>query len=91
MDYAAAKQALDCEAVFHLGRLVHWLQQAPCMELHSMPSHYSEPLKMDWLYLLASLHDLTRTMVGAERVVMVACGEQLLSTGRVGERESTAP
>ena len=89
IDYAAAKQALDCEALLHLGRLVHWLQQTPCMELHSLPTQHSDLLKMDWFYLLAFLEDLTRNiMVGAaspvkiDRVVMCACQEQLLSTSR---------
>ena len=88
IDYAAAKQALDCEALLHLGRLVHWLQQTPCMELHSLPSEDSDLLKMDWFYLLSFLDDLTRTIVdGAaspDKVVLGACLEQMISTGRVG-------
>ena len=92
-DYAAAKQALDCEALLHLGRLVHWLQQTPCMELHSLPSQHADILEMDWFYLLGFLEDLIRTiMVGAnsekaDNVVMGACQEQLLCTGRLGELE----
>ena len=91
IDYAAAKQALDCEAFLHLGRLVHWLQQTPCMELHSLPSQHADVLELDWLYLLGFLDHLIRiVMVGAasaeevDKVVMGACQEQLLSTGRVG-------
>ena len=93
IDYAAAKQALDCEALLHLGRLVHWLQQTPCMELHSLPSQHADILEMDWFYLLGFLDDLIKTVMGGaacaeevERVVVVACPlEQLLYTGRVGE------
>ena len=93
IDYAAAKQALDCEALLHLGRLVHWLQQAPCMELYSLPSqHPVNLLKTDWFYLLSFLEELTRIiMVGAstpetvDSAVMGACQEQLVSTGMLGE------
>ena len=89
IDYAAAKQALECEALLHLGRLVHWLQQTPCMELHSLPSQ--DPvnlLKVDWFYLLGFLEDLIRNIMigatspeGVDNVVMGACREQLTSTG----------
>ena len=91
IDYAAAKQALDCEALLHLGRLVHWLQQTPCMELHSLPSQHADILKMDWFYLLGLLDNLIRTvMVGTgsleeevDKDVMGACQEQLPCTGTV--------
>ena len=99
IDYAAAEQALDCEAFVHLGRLVHWLQQTPCMELHSLPSE--DLMTLDWFYLLSFLDDLTRTiMVGAyssegelDLDVMGAYQKQLLSTGKGGEvdRNHLAP
>ena len=93
IDYAAAKQALDCEALLHLGRLVHWLQQTPCMELHSLPSQQTGLLKLDWFYLLGFLKDLIETiMVGSsssseevDMAVVCACQEQLLSTGGLEE------
>ena len=98
IDYAAAKQALDSEAILHLCRLVHWLQHTPCMALHSLPSHHADLLKMDWFYLLGFLEDLVSILMrGAatpEEVDMVVVGagrEQVQSTGKVGAVERSAP
>ena len=95
IDYAAAKQALDCEAFLHLGRMVHWLQQTPCTELHrgSSQNHF-DLLKLDWFYLLVFLRDLVKAIYlrkgsssseGVDRVVLCASEEQLLSSGRLEE------
>ena len=87
IDHAVAKQALACGALLHLGRLVHWLQQTPCMELHSLPSQHADLMNLDWFYLLHFLEDLTRNIMlnagQVDEIVMRACQEQLLSTGKL--------
>jgi hypothetical protein len=77
-----AKRAVEAGAVLGLGKVTLWLQQKPCLQLHTAPQAASNKGAQDWPFFLSTLWMIVQAAAeSAPSHLQKDCAEQLTMSG----------
>jgi hypothetical protein len=80
-----AKRAVEAGAVLELCKVTLWLQQKPCLQLHTAPQAASKRAQQDWhfcLIKLVAIVEATEKHTSSQEQTLKECADQLTMSGQ---------